>query len=110
MAPQNNFRDISGLLQMFRQFLAGRVIHNPHRFEPLLASRDGPEANLPPGSAHKVAGNYYFTRDGRREVKLPGLVADNSSVKALVSGSDELEAVAKKQGPKRPGKVFNYGS
>ena len=81
-------RDISPMLQAFRRFLLGRDPVNPLRFEQGVASRNGPDANLKPGPAHKVAANYYFSRDARREVQFPTPLAENSkaaATKAIIS-------------------------
>lgn len=48
--------------------------------------RSPPPPNLPGGEAHKLAFNYYYTRDGRRDVQPPTvlssskLVADKSDI------------------------------
>ena len=76
------------------------------RFDHLQAPRSIPETNMPPGPSHNLAANYYFTRDGRREVRdvmsctfysqnikvaPPAVLADGN--KALSSG-EESAAVA----------------
>ena len=95
---------------MFRTVLLGRVANNPLRFPNEVCEHPGPEANLPPGPSHKLSGNYYFTRDGRREVTFPSLIADET--KAIASGEGTTEdagtAVATRQKSKTPGTLYRY--
>eukprot|EP00094_Tigriopus_californicus_P003322 TCALIF_03195-PA protein Name:"Similar to Ndufa7 NADH dehydrogenase [ubiquinone] 1 alpha subcomplex subunit 7 (Mus musculus)" AED:0.39 eAED:0.39 QI:208/1/0.5/1/1/1/2/0/111 len=109
MSKVQQFRDISPVLQKFRNFLNGRELVNPVRFAPNVAPLSPDDPNLPVGPAHKLAGNYYFTRDARREVQLPNVVADNGPIKALGSGDGSVVSTSK-PGPKTPGQVFNYSS
>ncbi|CAG9791380.1 unnamed protein product [Diatraea saccharalis] len=97
-------RDVSGFLQVLRDFLLGRKHTNALRFAPLLAARTQPPPEIPDGSSHKHAHNYYYTRDGRREVTPPADVT-----KVL------LEASSDKGAPKQaanvrptPGPVFQW--
>ncbi len=111
LARQAGHRDISPFLQKFRNLLQGREANINPRFKDEMATRDPPEANLPPGPAHKVSGNYYFTRDGRREVTFPTTLAD--STKALQAGGEGKEeassAVANAPAKRRtPGPVYKY--
>ncbi len=88
-------RDISPWLQRFRQFLCGREVTLPVRFSKDVYTRDPPEANLPPGASHLPSANYYFTRDARREVQFPKVLADNTkegATKALQAGEGEAGA------------------
>ena len=107
-------REISPFLVKIRNFLGGRAQKQYLRFQPGLAPRPGPQANLPEGPAHKVSGNYYYTRDARREVEVPTNLAENTAagIKALGAGGAEAGTaeVAKvaKAGARRPGAVFNY--
>ena len=100
-------------LCLIRNFLLGRVNNNPLRFIDQCAIRPGPPANLPPGPSHKVSGNYYFTRDGRREVTFPTMIVDASQAKAITAGPEETAAEATPAAAPRvkskiPGAVFNY--
>ena len=106
-------REISPFLQKMRALFLGRVIKHPLRFQPEVASRPGPEANLPEGPSHRLATNYYFTRDARREVERPNELADNSATKAIEAGGKEAKETetAKIQLPKvgkTPGAFYNY--
>ena len=111
-------REVSPFLQRLRSFLLGRDPVNPLRFQKDCAPRPGPEANLVEGPAHKLSSNYYFTRDGRREVGLPTTIADNWAVmKALPAEAGKgapggvasaVVAAFPKMGV-TPGKKFDYG-
>ena len=112
-------REISPFLQRLRSFLLGREPTNPLRFQKQCAPRPGPEPNLVEGPAHKLASNYYFTRDARREVERPTTIADHSAaMKALpaeagkgAEGGAAPAAVAAfpKMGVTPGKKKFDYG-
>lgn len=98
------FRDISPLLQALRNFLLGRKHTNALRFEPLVSARTQPPPQIPDGVSHKHAHNYYYTRDGRREVAPP-----TDCTKQL------LEASSDKGAPKQaanvrptPGQIYHW--
>ena len=73
-----------------------------------MAERPGPEANIKPGPSHKLHGNYYYTRDGRREVAPPTVLADGGQ-KELTSGGAE-GATSVLVAPKTPGTSGSYSS
>eukprot|EP00092_Neocalanus_flemingeri_P015347 GFUD01016601.1.p1 GENE.GFUD01016601.1~~GFUD01016601.1.p1 ORF type:complete len:110 (+),score=35.64 GFUD01016601.1:42-371(+) len=97
-------REIGPVLQKLREVLLGRRHMNNLRFPQVVATRDWDTvpANLPPGPSHKLSANGYYTRDGRREVHLPTVLAD---AKALESG-DAVPAVLTLS--RAPGKVCRY--
>lgn len=114
MAAKAAHRAYSPIIQGLRTLLLGRVCNNPLRFLDECAERPGPEANLPPGPSHKVSDNYYYTRDGRREVAFPSVIADETKTKAITAGTEEAAtsessaAVAAVVKSKTPGQIFRY--
>ena len=109
-------REVSPFIQRIRAFLLGREPMNPLRFQKECAPRSGQDANLPEGPSHKLSGNYYFTRDARREVERPTVLADHSAaMKALPAEAGKgapADGMALAAFPKKgvtPGKQFDYG-
>merc|ERR1712150_325815 len=101
----------SPVIVAMRNFLFGAPRMNNLRFQEGLAARPGPEANLPEGPSHKLNTNYYYTRDARREVEHPKVLADNLAVKQLpAEGSAAVPAASSNPGPKRPGVYWDYST
>ena len=106
MAKVPTPRDSGPIIQMVRKFLLGRKHTNNLRFQAALSERPGPPANLPEGPSHKLSANYYHTRDGRREVAPPTVLADGTQ-KVIASGEGAAASSAVTQS-KTPGRVYNY--
>merc|ERR1719445_1956114 len=97
---------VGPLMQKLRGVLLGRSNMNGLRFPQVMATRDWEqvEPNLPPGPSHKLSANGYYTRDGRRDVNPPTVLADGTM--ALESGEGSGAAVEKRR--TTPGRVYQY--
>ncbi|XP_003382949.1 PREDICTED: NADH dehydrogenase [ubiquinone] 1 alpha subcomplex subunit 7-like [Amphimedon queenslandica] len=91
------------IVSFIRDILVGRHIPaSPWlRTTDRCATRSPPPPNLPGGEAHKLAFNYYYSRDRRRDVQPPII----SSSSKLVADKSDIEAEASPlQMPPVPGK------
>lgn len=104
-------RDVSPLLKKLRNFLLGREHINALRFGEGLSARTQPPPNLPEGPAHILADNYYYSRDGRREVKPPTVLAGVDRIGIAAGGGDAVSsesAVAVGKKPPTPGRHWQW--
>ncbi|XP_077981584.1 NADH dehydrogenase [ubiquinone] 1 alpha subcomplex subunit 7-like [Glandiceps talaboti] len=96
-------------IQLLRNFLAGRDYQSrlALRYARNQSARTVPEPNIPGGSSHLVADNYYFTRDGRRLALKPEIVF--SQVKKLPASADSgTSSVPAKKSLPTPGSEYRW--
>ncbi|KAK7492886.1 hypothetical protein BaRGS_00015833 [Batillaria attramentaria] len=99
-------RNLTPLMQKIRDALIGRKYKNHLRFEGMIiAARTQPPPNLPDGVSHKLADNYYCTRDGRRELTPPEAVYTGGQ-QLLAAGEEGATPGVKKA--VTPGPAFNW--
>uniref|UniRef100_A0A6M2DNS3 NADH dehydrogenase [ubiquinone] 1 alpha subcomplex subunit 7 n=1 Tax=Xenopsylla cheopis TaxID=163159 RepID=A0A6M2DNS3_XENCH len=95
-------RDVSPFLQMLRNILLGRKYTNALRFGPYLATRSPPPPKLPEGPSSKLSANYYESRDARREIMPPTVLASHN----LLASDTGSKAVRTKL--PTPGQVYKW--
>merc|ERR1719391_28299 len=101
-------RGLTPFLAALRDRLIGRKYKNHLRFEGVkIAERTQEPPNLPKGVSHKLSANYYFTRDGRREVTPPEVVY-SARQQLLESGEGTEGQVPALKKPVTPGKPYNW--
>ncbi|XP_034565629.1 NADH dehydrogenase [ubiquinone] 1 alpha subcomplex subunit 7 [Notolabrus celidotus] len=94
------------IIQRLRNLLSGHDLQAKLQLRyGEIAKRTQEPPKLPVGPSHQFAGNYYFSRDGRRE-SVPATVV-MSSQKAITAGSQVAEAP---KPPVTPGPVYQEPS
>ncbi|XP_072213617.1 NADH dehydrogenase [ubiquinone] 1 alpha subcomplex subunit 7 [Excalfactoria chinensis] len=94
------------LIQRLRNFLAGRDLQAKLALRyGEISKRSQPPPRLPTGPSHKLADNYYCSRDGRRENVPPVVVASGlKTLSAVAQGGSSSPAVtAADKKPVTPG-------
>ncbi|CAD6207906.1 GSCOCG00003163001-RA-CDS [Cotesia congregata] len=96
-------RDVGPTVQLIRRLIRGRKFVPHLRFADELASRTQPPPSIPGGPFHKTSKVYYYTRDARRLVTPPEVLA---TAKMLTAGGSD---VAKREPvkPVTPNKVYD---
>lgn len=91
-------RDVSWIVQWYRNRLAKRPVVIPARFkdEISLLPQDQPPPSLPAGPYHRLHTNYYASRDARREMRPPVLVVDRTGLNKQLSAGDANSVTAPK--------------
>ncbi|KAF2366823.1 NADH:ubiquinone oxidoreductase subunit B14.5a [Trinorchestia longiramus] len=108
-------KDVSPFLQKLRAVLLGREVVLNNRWPVQQVARDQPPPNLPGGCSDHLHANYYFSRDARRLVNPPEVVAVNSSKTSVTKllgettpQNEETKAVAvTTKKPKIPGVPYD---
>uniref|UniRef100_A0A1B6CYH8 NADH dehydrogenase [ubiquinone] 1 alpha subcomplex subunit 7 n=1 Tax=Clastoptera arizonana TaxID=38151 RepID=A0A1B6CYH8_9HEMI len=97
-------RNVSPILAAVRDVLLGRPHKTAHRYGEEYAARTQPPPDLPEGPAHILSANYYYSRDGRREVAPPVAISDSKTKQIEAPSKDGSIA----SGAKTPGKIWHW--
>ncbi|KAK3798273.1 hypothetical protein RRG08_017188 [Elysia crispata] len=83
-------RNVTRIVQKIRNWLLSHdELKSTHRYEGYIAKRSQPKPSIPPGVSSKLSDNYYYTRDGRREVQQPTVVY--SAAQKMLQGGETAQ-------------------
>jgi len=103
--------DVGMFLRIIRKKLMGRDPMLSHRWEAQMSPRSIPPPNLPGGCSDKLSGNYYYSRDARRRVMPPIVVATNTkqgtTMLPLAASPASSETGLATSAPKTPGPHYD---
>jgi len=113
MAPvKPHLYDVAPFLRKLRTFFIGRDVILNNRWNAQMSPRSIPPPNLPDGPSHKLSANYYYTRDCRRRIGPPTIVASNTGkdgmgLLPLESNAESSETSLATSVPKTPGPHYD---
>lgn len=87
-------RAVTPIIDAIRIALRGRVHKNSLRYADNQVSRTQPQPDLPGGPYHRTSKIYYFTRDARREVNIPIVIA-SASTKQITARKEDTDGQKK---------------
>jgi len=104
--------DVAPFLRKMRTWLMGRDVMLNNRWNAQMSPRSIPPPNPPKGPSHKLSANYYYTRDARRRIGPPTVVASNSAQGGMGLLPLESKAQSSETGlatsvPKTPGPNYD---
>ncbi|CAI9728393.1 dehydrogenase [ubiquinone] 1 alpha subcomplex subunit 7 [Octopus vulgaris] len=101
-------RSVTPIIATIRNWFLGFKHQSPLRYEEEYSKRTQPPPSLPVGPHHKLSGNYYYTRDARREVLPPAIAY--SPAPALAAGESAESQETVKKLPPIPGFGYDWAT